>query len=124
MRGLVMLRGVFREGGWPAWGALMTGIAGCLALISEEWVTAVLMISLSVVFLSDLWEKLGSASGRSVRWSTVVNLSAGIGFLAVAFANAVEGDVPLTAVSALAGAAMVIGVCLRRRGQSARPAGL
>jgi NADH:ubiquinone oxidoreductase subunit 2 (subunit N) len=118
MKALAMLKEAFKADGLVAATALITLLAGCLALIDAKWATAGLFLSVSAVNLAALREKLGPKSERAAKWTTGVVLAAGIALFGVACIYATGGDIALAIVSGLAGAGTLANAYFGRRRQS------
>jgi hypothetical protein len=116
MEALRILRDAFKADGWGTAALVACILAGCLALTSADWANAALLLSLSAVFSVFVREKVRPDTERSMKWSRRVFVAAGIGFLGVACANALTGDVFGAVAAGLVGAVYLIGVAWRAPG--------
>jgi hypothetical protein len=121
MKLLAVLKEAFKADGWGATAGLSTLLAGCLGLIAANWVSAGLFLSVSAGASVRPWERIGPKTEQSAKWARGVILAAGVGFLGVAFANAVRGDAVLAVISAFAGALSLYDVFFGRRRRAGRP---
>jgi hypothetical protein len=118
MKALAISKEAFKADGWVAAGALITFLAGFTGLISAEWATAGLFLSLSAINFVTLREMLGPKSEQAAKLTTGVVLAAGIALLGAAYLFATSGDIALAIVTGLAGAVNLVDPYFRRRRQS------
>jgi hypothetical protein len=113
MNPLAMLRDAFRSDGWGTAALLAMLLCGCLALVSAEWVSALLFFSVGAVSLGAAAQVKRSAGAEELpKRVTGVFLAGGTGLLAVACASAVSGDVRLVVLAGLGGVISVIGAVM------------